>query len=116
MRVSDFHLVAAVLAPLLLLSNQGRAQEGPQAHWRLCGDVLDSSGNDRHAVNHGADLESLGPDGEPRGAATFDGKASWLEVPSSRFPDIGTRDFSILVWVHTDQEMDDVPGGHHQQV
>ncbi len=100
-----------VLFPsVFLLANVAHAQDGLIAHWKLAGDVQDSSENKQHAVNRGADLEVTGPNGVSRKAAAFDGRRSFLEVPNSRSLDVGTGDFSILVWVHTTEKTDDVPG------
>src|SRR6188474_251754 len=68
-------------------------------HWPLAGDLRDVSGGGRHASNHDTDLNAPGPDGKPRGAASFDGRGSWLEIPGGmRF---GHGDFTISVRVHT---------------
>lgn len=85
---------------------------GLVGHWQLAGDCRDDSGSGNHARNHGADLTVAGPDGKPNGAARFDGRSSWLEVPASPSLRLGTGDFSIAAWVHIsgDAELDDAYG------
>jgi hypothetical protein len=86
------------------------AERGLIGHWRLAGDAKDSSGQDNHGKNHGADLSAPGPDGKPNGAARFDGKKAFLEVPSSKSLNLGKGDFTLAVWAHTDERLDDVLG------
>src|SRR6266542_189942 len=80
-----------------------RSDEGLTAHWPLAGDVRDVSGNGHHATNHGADLKAPGPDGKRGGAAGFDGRGAYLEVPLKRNLRLGKGDFSLAVWVHTER-------------
>ena len=79
-------------------------------HWRLAGDTLDSSGNDNHGENRGADLTASGPDGKDRGAAAFDGRHNSILVPDSPSLRTGTQDFSIAARIYTDAEIDDPIG------
>jgi hypothetical protein len=79
-------------------------------HWRLAGDVRDSSGQGNHGTNHGADLAAPGPDGRPNGAARFDGRRAYIEVPCAKSLALGAGDFTLAAWVHTDAALDDVPG------
>src|SRR5690606_40540783 len=46
----------------------------------------------------------------PNGSAMFNGRDSWLEVPSHDLLKRGTGDFTIAAWVETDAELDDVLG------
>src|SRR5262249_33435807 len=78
--------------------------EGLIAHWPLAGDVRDHSGNGHHATNHGADLDAPGPDGKRGGAAGFDGRGAYLEVPGKRNLRLGKGDFSLAVWVHSERQ------------
>jgi hypothetical protein len=106
-------LTTVVVAALSL-----RADEGLVAHWPLASDARDVSPNQLHAVNHGVQFEPTGkrasgdpaPDAPARGAAVFNGRTAYLEVPASPKLDRGTGNFSILTWVHTSDAMDDLPG------
>ncbi len=81
------------------------------AHWPLAGDTRDRSRHDRHAQRHGdLDLEAAGPAGVAKTAVGFNGRDAWLEVPPDQAPQLGKKDFSVSVWLHTDDELDDVPG------
>ncbi len=72
-------------------------------HWLLGGgDCSDASGNGNHGVNHGVDLG--GDD------AVFDGIDDYIEVPGGRSLMPQTESFSISVWVHTKDKLDDVLG------
>lgn len=44
------------------------------------------------------------------GAAEFNGRDSWLEVPADRLASLGTGDFSISLWLQCPENPDDVPG------
>lgn len=76
-------------------------KKGLAAHWPLTGDVQDKSGHGRDAVNHGAELLADG--------AMFNGGNAFLEVAGK--PELlGKGDFSLSLWLHTDKDLDDVPG------
>ena len=79
-------------------------------HWPLAGDTQDASGHGHDGINRGADLTAAGPDGRASGAARFDGRTAAIEVAASDALRLGTGDFSISVWVHTAQVLDDVLG------
>lgn len=104
--IAPIHLLALLL--FLGLSRDLDAQQGgPTGHWKLAGDLLDSSGNKNQASNHGADLEADGVKGQKNGAARFDGVESYIEIPSSPSLALGTGDFSLSLWLHTAEKMDD---------
>jgi hypothetical protein len=86
------------------------ADEHLAGHWKLAGDCRDHSGNGNHGRNHGTDLAAPGPDGRPGGSARFDGRADFIEIAAGRSLARSTKDFSIAVWVHTSQDLDDVLG------
>lgn len=86
---------------LVLLASTVWADDRLIAHWKLASDTKESVAS-RDAVNHGVRFEN--------GSAVFDGKTAWLEVPASKSLKLGTGDFSISVWVHTEQALDDVLG------
>ncbi len=69
-------------------------------YWKLQGDCRDYSGQGNHGVNHGVNLDS----------GTFDGISAYIEVPGGRSLKLGTGDFSLSVWIHTETDLDDVVG------
>lgn len=79
-------------------------------HWPLKGTARDASGGGRDATNHGVNLQAIGLDGKRGSAAGFNGRDAYLEVPTKLGIDLGKGDFSIALWMHTDKELDDVPG------
>ena len=85
-------------------------RKGLAGHWPLAGDTADVSGHARHAINHGSDLGAPGTADQPGGAAGFNGRDAWIEVPRAVLPDLGSGDFSVSAWIHTDARLDDVPG------
>jgi hypothetical protein len=86
-------------------------KRGLIAHWPLTGDTQDRSGQESHAeVRGGIDLNVMGPGGTEKAAAGFNGRDAWLEVPAAKSPRLGTDDFSIAVWLHTEDALDDVLG------
>ena len=95
---------------LLLAGLPLRADTGLIAHWPLAGDLQDHSGHGNHGRNHGADLTAAGRDGSPNGSADFDGRDDYIEVEPSPSLRLGTGEFSITAWVHTDEHLDDVLG------
>lgn len=80
-------------------------------HWPLAGDTQDRSGGEHHAVIRGGiDLQVTGPGGAKQSAAGFNGGDAWLEIPADNSPKLGREEFSVAVWLHTDEALDDVPG------
>lgn len=84
------------------------AAEAPAliAHWPLTRDGKDVSGQGHHAVVNGARFVVQ----EGREAAAFDGRDDYLESPPSASLGLGTSEFSVSLWMHTDRELDDVVG------
>jgi hypothetical protein len=76
------------------------------AHWKLAGDTQDAGPNGLHGKNQGVkfDLSKPGPQ-HPVGV--FGGKQESIVVPASPQLKLGTSDFSISLWVHTAQLLDD---------
>ena len=74
--------------------------------WTLSGDAQDSSRNALHATNQGVSFPSRGPDGKTP-AAAFNGAGSHLSVPATPKLKLGTDDFTIALWLHTDDVLDD---------
>ena len=100
-----------LLLALLLTPLPSRAEDrGLIGHWRFSGDANDASGRGNHGRAFAVDLTAPGPDGRPDGAARFDGKSSYVEVPASPALDLGKGDFTLAVWAHTEESLDDVLG------
>ena len=78
------------------------------AHWKLAEDCRDSSGLGHHGQAHGIVFDTAGPQGQ--GAATFDGRDDSVEAPHSDSLALGTGEFSISVWLETEDKLDDVIG------
>ncbi len=78
-------------------------RQGLVGHWPLATDGRDTSGAGRDAAQHGVEFRDSG------GAATFNGRDAFLEAPVD-LPPLGTGDFSVALWLHTDKELADVPG------
>jgi hypothetical protein len=76
------------------------AEPGLVGHWKLQGDCRDYSGLGNHGENHGVELS--------RGA--FDGASAYVEVPPSDSLRMGTGDFAICAWLHTEEQLDDIVG------
>ena len=75
-------------------------KQGLVGYWKLRGDCRDYSGQNNHGTNHGVDLVS----------GTFDGIGAYIEVPHSKSLNLGTNDFSVVTWVYTENDLDDVIG------
>lgn len=78
----------------------------PIVHWKLAGDAKDSSGNKHDAIAHGVTFSAKAPDSKSL-AAKFDGRTSRLELKSNPTIRLGTGDFTIALWVHTSESLDD---------
>ncbi len=99
----SFAVATTVLSLAFVPLQTTFAEDGLIAHWPFSKDARDQSGNKHHAVAHGVKFES-------GGAAVFDGIDDWLEVPVSKALRLGRGEFSIAVWVHTAEKLDDVLG------
>jgi Concanavalin A-like lectin/glucanases superfamily len=82
---------------------------GLVAHWPLTDDFEDHIGGGLTVSNHGVKLGALGPTGRP-GAARFNGTDAYLEVPHHPALNLGTGDFTVSAWLHTEAEQTDVIG------
>ncbi len=74
--------------------------KGLLGYWKLHGDCKDHSGNGHDGINHGVDLDK----------GFFDGKGSYIEVPTKQTLQVGKGEFTISAWVHTDKIVDDTLG------
>jgi len=100
-----------LLLALLLTGLPARAEDcGLIGHWRFSGDATDASGRGNHGRAFAVDLTAPGPDGAPRGATRFDGKSSYVEVPTNPSLNLGKINFTLALWVYTEESLDDVLG------
>lgn len=81
------------------------ADDGLIANWPLRSDFQDRSPRKMMAAPQGGELMLSPTDG-----VKLDGKDDWLEVPISPALKLGTKDFTVSLWLHTDERLDDVPG------
>lgn len=98
-------LAGPLTTPVVLAGDEGLI-----GHWKFSGDANDSSGLGNHGKAIAVDLTASGPGGTPGGAARFDGMASYVEVPADPRLGLGTGDFTLAVWAHTEGALDDVLG------
>lgn len=100
-RPGGYLLLIAIAAATPLDLRIARAEEGLIAHWKLANDGRDSVG-DSHAIPHGVRFED--------GSAVLDGIDDWLQAPDSDALRLGKGDFTVSVWIHTEEDLDDVLG------
>lgn len=81
-----------------------RAAEGLIGHWKLDGDVRNVVAGGPPAELHGVTFQA-GPFAAR--AARFDGRGSHLVIPAGASLQLGTSDFTIALWVHTEAAVDD---------
>jgi len=82
----------------------GRVGTGARRALAAGGRPRDRSGHGRDALLHGGvDLQAVGRGGAAKTAAGFNGRDAWLEVPAAQAPRLGREDFSIAVWLHTEE-------------
>jgi hypothetical protein len=101
--------LAALLEPPSPAPSSARADKALIGHWRLAGDCKDTSGQGNHGAGRNVTFVQ-GPDGSARSAASFNGRNSVIEVPSTTVLQPGTGDFSICVWVKPEVPMRSVLG------
>lgn len=95
--------------PTSLKSGLGRPAE-LIGYWPLLDDAADHSSTQLQSVATGLRFSAAGAtDVEQRGAE-FDGRTARIEVPKSSAIELGTHDFAISLWVHTDEELEDLLG------
>lgn len=93
------HHLPWLLLAALALTVTSSADEGLIGHWKLSRDARDGSGLGHHARRHGVAFAD--------DAAVFDGVRSHLSVDGIN---LGKGDFTISLWVHTDERLTDVIG------
>lgn len=95
---------------LLITATCATADEGLVANWKLDGDARDATDGAQHGTVHGVKFVKQQLGGKLRTVATFDGRDDWIEVPDSDRLKPGTDAFSLSVWAHTADKLDDVVG------
>lgn len=101
----------AILACLVAVSGSAQADDASLVgHWTIAADVKDHSPAGNHGMNHNVRLDAAGPVGTPNSAGEFDGRTSHISVLSSKSLDLGKGDFTLSLWVHTEEKLDDVLG------
>lgn len=84
-------------------------ETGLIGHWPLAGDA-----NDKVSQHAGksvdVDYGVAGPGGKPNTAARFDGIHSCVEIDPSQLDQLGRGDFTLSVWVRTEDRLDDAIG------
>ncbi|MGE0610376.1 MAG: LamG-like jellyroll fold domain-containing protein [Pirellulales bacterium] len=78
--------------------------KGLVGHWPLSGDAQDVSGHNRHGQPR--QVKFLPAEGDQPASTAFDGTGSVVEVESQAVQP-GTGDFSIALWLHTEESLDD---------
>jgi len=97
MSKQTIHLISFVLVLGLVLPSLAQAvHPTPFAWWKLDGDVLDSSGNDRNGMLHGNPQWVPGVYGD---ALEFDGD-DYVTITGCKGV-LGTHAFSITAWIRT---------------
>jgi hypothetical protein len=104
-RILLTYLVLSIASLISANANHSFAKapnDGLVGYWKLQGDCRDYSGHGNHGVNHGVNLVD----------GVFDGVGAYVEVPHKENDSLrlGTGDFSVSVWVHTEKQLDDVVG------
>ncbi len=87
-----------------------RLDAGLIGHWPFRGDFDDHSDSELDVRSLGVELVSPEPGSPVPTAARFDGLGSRLLVQDHPVLHLGTGDFSIALWVHTDGRDGDVVG------
>jgi len=78
-------------------------------HWKLETDCLDSSGMENHGENRGVRFEEA-KEGSGKKAAFFDGRQSRILVPHADCLRFGSGDFTVALWIKTEEDLDDILG------
>jgi len=92
-------LAAAIAAP----ASAAEPYVGVIGHWKLAGNTSDYARGNHNARNQGVDLKQ-GTE------ARFDGRGAHLLVPNPKSVQPGASAFTLALWVHTDEKLDDVVG------
>ncbi len=94
-----------LLSASLLAAESPKSEPGLAAHWPLAGDARESTSGKTNALIRGTvDMKAAGP------SAVFKGRGNWLEIPAEHAPHLGRGDFSVAMWMQSDEVADVVPG------
>lgn len=77
------------------------------AHWPLETDARDLGPHTLATTNNGVRFESQQLDGRNTPSARFDGRGARLTVDSQRIPEFVGGDFTLAIWINTDEASDD---------
>ncbi len=89
---------------------KGIADETLIGYWPLTSNSEDYSGNKNHGQNYGVTFGDPGSQSTAGTVAQFDGLKSYIEVENNSSLNLDKTDFTISVWVYTQQQLDDVIG------
>ncbi|MEQ1825505.1 MAG: LamG-like jellyroll fold domain-containing protein [Pirellula sp.] len=101
---------AAIETPAREGNQTERSAPEPIAHWPLQTDARDHSESKLSSVANAIQFSAADKQGDARTAAIFDGKKSVVEVADAPSTRLGTGEFSISLWAHTDTELEDLLG------
>lgn len=91
----------------LLMAQDGKADaQSLIGHWKLSSDARDSGPHGLHGQNHGVKFGAVPADSQQT-VGLFGGRDQSITVPSAEALRLGTKDFSIALWVHTAENLDD---------
>lgn len=98
-----WHWVLILAAAFAAPTSAADRADGLIGHWKLAGDSRDHAGGKHDAKNQGVDLKQSD-------SGRFDGRGAHLVVPDAESLRLGTGDFAVALWVHTEEKLDDVIG------
>ena len=108
-RTAKWHF-AFVFVAISFVSPVAADEASLIGHWPLVNNSEDHSGNGNHGESHNVSFDPSGGAPGQGGAASFDGRTSLVTVASSESLQLGKDEFSIALWVHTAEKLDDVLG------
>ncbi len=103
----QFHLAMGLSFLIQLASTAAYGfqptEGGPIAHWPLAKEASDAAGGEFHGKPRGVQFATA----DGHSFAQFDGHESVIEVPHSPKWQLGKGDFSVALWLHTDEKLAD---------
>jgi hypothetical protein len=106
-------LIGLTGAPSAGAAGAGQTAEresGLIGYWKLSGDCGDHSGSGIDGTNHGVTFDAPEPFGGTHKAARFDGLNHYIDLGRPPAAALGKGDFSVSVWVKTDENVSGVVG------
>lgn len=91
-------------------ANGNSLKRGLIGYWKLSDDAKDYSDNQLLSIPHGGIKTGTFTTAEKEKSAIFDGRTAWLEVPVQPGMRLGSGDFSVAVWIYTEDSLQDVLG------